>query len=191
MTAAGEGDGAHPLTDRSQQHLAAGDRGEHQVAGVAGLQRDRAPVAPAAQAEGHGGDGDEADHCRAAFDDVGELARRRRLVGDEIAQPHHGEPAEQGGEVDAIGDLEPFQLAEATRSAGCAASRAAPSTRWSLAGDANGVVDARPYLAAMSVEAMQVFTAMLALAAAALAVFVVVGRLLRGRAGLLDEAAAR
>jgi disulfide bond formation protein DsbB len=50
------------------------------------------------------------------------------------------------------------------------------------------VLSTRPYLAAMSVEAMQVFTAMLALAAAALAVFVVVGRLLRGRAGLLDEA---
>ena len=39
----------------------------------------------------------------------------------------------------------------------------------------------------MSVEAMQAFTALLALAAAALAVFVVVGRLLRTRSALLDD----
>jgi len=45
----------------------------------------------------------------------------------------------------------------------------------------------RPYLAAMSVEAMQVFAAVLALGAAALAVLVVVGRLLRGRSALLDD----
>ena len=45
----------------------------------------------------------------------------------------------------------------------------------------------RPYLAAMSVEAMQVFAAVLGLGAAALAVLVVVGRLLRGRSALLDD----
>ena len=112
VTRGGEGDGAHALADRAQQHLAAGDRGEHQVAGVAGLQRDRPAVAAAAQAEGDGGDGDEPDDGGAVVDDVGELARRRRLVGDEVAQPHHGETAEEGGEVDAIGDLEPLELAE-------------------------------------------------------------------------------
>lgn len=49
------------------------------------------------------------------------------------------------------------------------------------------VPSTRPYLAAMSVEAMQVFTAVLALGAAALGVFVVVGRLLGGRSALLDD----
>jgi hypothetical protein len=39
----------------------------------------------------------------------------------------------------------------------------------------------------MSVEAMQVFTALLAVGAAILAVLVVVGRLVRGRSALLDE----
>ena len=77
VTVAGEGDGTHALADRSQQHVAPRDRGEHQVAGVAALQRDRTAVAPAAQPEGHGGDDDEAEHRRAAVDDVGELARRR------------------------------------------------------------------------------------------------------------------
>jgi disulfide bond formation protein DsbB len=41
----------------------------------------------------------------------------------------------------------------------------------------------------MSVEAMQVFTALLALCAAGLAVFLVAARLLRGRSASLDEAA--
>ena len=40
----------------------------------------------------------------------------------------------------------------------------------------------------MSVEAMQVFTALLALGAAGLAVFIVAARLLRGRFGALDDA---
>ena len=109
---AGKGDGAHALADRAQQHFTAGDRGEHEVAGVAGLQRDRPTVAAAAQAEGNGGDGDETDDGGAVFDDVGELARRRRLVGDEVAQPHHGKAAEESGEVHPIGDLEPLELTE-------------------------------------------------------------------------------
>ncbi len=111
---AGEGNGPHPLADRAQQHLAPRDRGEHQVAGVADLQRDRSAVASAAQTDGDRGDGDEPDHRRAPLDDVAELARRHRLVRDEVAEPHHGEPPEQGGEVHPVGDLEPFQLAEAT-----------------------------------------------------------------------------
>jgi disulfide bond formation protein DsbB len=40
----------------------------------------------------------------------------------------------------------------------------------------------------MSVDAMQVFTALLALAAAGLAAFIVAGRVLRGRFGALDDA---
>ena len=40
----------------------------------------------------------------------------------------------------------------------------------------------------MSVDAMQVFTALLALGAACLAVFLVIARLLRGRFGALDDA---
>jgi disulfide bond formation protein DsbB len=45
-----------------------------------------------------------------------------------------------------------------------------------------------PYSAAMSVEAVQVFAALLAIGAAALAAFVVVvGRLARGRSALLEE----
>ena len=60
---AGERHRPHPLADRAQQHLAARDRGEQQVAGITALQRDRPSVAAAAQPDGDSGDGDEADHA--------------------------------------------------------------------------------------------------------------------------------
>ena len=49
-----------------------------------------------------------AEHGRATVEDVGDLARRRRLVGDELAQPEHDAAADEGGEVHAVGDLEPL-----------------------------------------------------------------------------------
>ena len=71
---AGERHRPHPLADRAQQHLAARDRGEQQVAGIAALQRDRPAVAATAQPDGDGGDGDEADHR-------GSARRRPRRAG--------------------------------------------------------------------------------------------------------------
>ncbi len=110
----GEGNRPHPLADRTKQHLAPRDWGEHQVPSIACFQRDRPAVTSAAHTNGDGGDGDQADHCGSPLDDVGELARRHRFVRDQVTEPHHGETSEQGGEIHPVGDLEPFQLAEAT-----------------------------------------------------------------------------
>ena len=88
------------------------------MSGVAGLQRDRTAVASAAQTEGDRRRGDEPDDRRPAVDHIGELVAGDRFVGDQVAQPHHGESAEQGGEVDAVGDLEPLQLAQPAGSPG-------------------------------------------------------------------------
>ena len=123
-------------------------------------------------------------------------------------------PPNSAARYDAVGDLEPLELAEAAPSPGApqVADRrrrrhrsATLTPNLGAVGLARGIwassvsehetgdaqmSEATPYLAPMSVEAMQVFTAVLAIAAAALAVLVVVARLLRGRSSVIDDVAA-
>ena len=103
---------ARTLGDRPEQDVAPGHRRHHQVASVACFQRDRPSVTAAAEAEGDGRDGEQPDQRGAAIANRIELRTGDRIVTHEIAQPHHGEPADDGGEVHAVGDLEPLQLAE-------------------------------------------------------------------------------
>ena len=115
---AGEGQGAAALHDRRQQHGSARHRSRHQMAHVAGLERDRPAVAAAAQAEGERRHGEQPDDGRAAVEHVGQLRGGGGLVAHEAAQPGDGETAGEGGEVHAVGDLEPLELTEPSRAAG-------------------------------------------------------------------------
>ncbi len=107
-----ERDGAQPLPHGHGEHGAARHRGEQEVADIARFDRHRSTVAPAAQPEGDGDRHAETEHARAAFEHVGHLGRRGRLVADEPAQPEHDTAADEREEVDAIGDLEPLEVAE-------------------------------------------------------------------------------
>ena len=85
--APGEGHRPQPLHDRPGEDLAARDGGQQEVAHVRRLDRDRAAVAAAAQPEGDGERGAGADDRRSVVGHVGDLRRRRRVVGHEPAEP--------------------------------------------------------------------------------------------------------
>ena len=178
----GERHGAQPLGDGPGEHRSPGDRSEQQVADVGGLDRDRSAVAAAAQTEGDG-DGDaEAEDGRATVEHVGDLRRRRRLVADEPAQPEHDATADEGGEVHAVGDLEPLQVAEPAH----------PPCPPQLLRRRSTCGARRAILLAVDVEAAQLFFSLLALVAGAGALTLVVLRLVAPRSELVaavDDAA--
>ena len=103
---------AQALDDGAGEHVAAGDRGEEEVAHVGRFDGDRPAVAAAAQPEGEGEGEPGADHGGTVLEQVGDLLGRRRLVGHEAAQPQHDAAADERREVHAIGDLEPLQRAQ-------------------------------------------------------------------------------
>ena len=124
-----------------------------------------------------------AEHGRAAVEDVGDLGRRRRGVGDEPAQPQHDAAADEGREVHAVGDLEPLQVAESAHppgpsqllhdarhaatnaTPGRAVHPGAPVASVERAVERRDASAPRPYFTPVDVEAAQLFFSLLALVA--------------------------
>ena len=105
-----EGERTQPLHHRPLEHVASGDRGEEEMADVAGFDGDRSSVAAAAQP---GRDRQRSRRGRGQRV-PGRAARRSRRRDDGVVDPVNGSEdgaaADEGGEIDAVDDVEPLLI---------------------------------------------------------------------------------
>ena len=188
------------------KHGAPLDGCEQQVAHVGRLDRERPAVAAAAQAERGREHGHHPEHGRAVAEHGRDLRRGRLGVTDLVAQHDHRAPAEDRRDVHAVGEVEPLHITQPARPSRApevgervvhagrtiavttAAGRGRVSSRFPAPACGPDDRDQAPYLVPVDVEAVEIFTSMLALVALAGAVLLVVARLLSSRVPIAREA---